>query len=248
MPRRGARTSEDPPADSPTPCRSHRAWRTAPRPAQSDGATRRRTTILGSVTVEPRDPAQVRIEQGTDPAATERILRALPERFGLEQSLLDHVAAAKRLPGHLARPGDDVVGLLLVERHFPTAAEIHRMAVAPAHHRTGVGRRLVAAAEAELAADGVRLLQVKTRSVRPGPELPGHPRLLRGDGLRAAGGASRPLAGQPVPDPGEDPGAGVSQPATATTARACRRSPDAVPGACGGLVNGFRREGRTSAR
>ena len=119
------------------------------------------------MTVEPRDPAQVRIEQGTDPAATERILRALPERFGLEQSLLDHVAAAKRLPGHLARPGDDVVGLLLVERHFPTAAEIHRMAVAPAHHRTGVGRRLVAAAEAELAADGVRLLQVKTRSDRP---------------------------------------------------------------------------------
>jgi len=101
------------------------------------------------------------------PAATERTLRALPERFGLEQSLLDHVAAAKRLPGHLARPGDDVVGLLLVERHFPTAAEIHRMAVAPAHHRTGVGRRLVAAAEAELAADGVRLLQVKTRSDRP---------------------------------------------------------------------------------
>ena len=36
------------------------------------------------------------------------------------------------------------------------------MAVDPAHHRTGVGRRLVAAAEGELAADGVRLLQVKT--------------------------------------------------------------------------------------
>jgi len=114
------------------------------------------------VTVEPRDPAQVRIEQGTDPAATERILRALPEWFGLEQSLLDYVEAAKRLPGHLARLGDDVVGLLLVERHFPTAAEIHLMAVDPAHHRAGIGRRLVAAAEAELAAGGVRLLQVKT--------------------------------------------------------------------------------------
>ena len=147
------------------------------------------------MTVEPRDPAEVRIERGTDPAATERILQALPEWFGLEQSLLDHVEAAKRLPSHLAPRGDDVVGVLLVEPHFPTAAQIHRMAVAPALHRTGVGRRLVAAAEAELAADGVRLLQVKTRSVGPGPELPGHPRLLRGDGFRAAGGASRPLAG-----------------------------------------------------
>src|SRR5665648_523275 len=220
MPRRGARTSEDPPADSPTPCRSHRAWRTAPRPAQSDGAARRRTTILGSVTVEPRDPAQVRIEQGTDPAATERILRALPEWFGLEQSLLDYVEAAKRLPGHLARLGDDVVGLLLVERHFPTAAEIHLMAVDPAHHRAGIGRRLVAAAEAELAAGGVRLLQVKTRSDRPtvrpsdpDPGLPGHPRLLRDNGLRAARGACGPRAGQPVPDHGEDPGTGVGRPA-----------------------------------
>jgi len=96
------------------------------------------------VSVEPLDPAEVRIEQGADPAATERILRALPEWFGLEQSLLDYVEAAKRLPGHLARLGDDVVGVLLVQRHFPAAAEIHLMA------------------EAELAADGVWLLQVKT--------------------------------------------------------------------------------------
>ena len=107
------------------------------------------------MTVEPCDPAEVRIERGADSAATERILRALPEWFGLEQSLLAYVEAAGRLPGYLARLGDDVVGVLLVQRHFPGAAEIHLMAVDAAHHRAGIGRRLVAA-------DGVRLLQVKT--------------------------------------------------------------------------------------
>jgi ribosomal protein S18 acetylase RimI-like enzyme len=36
------------------------------------------------------------------------------------------------------------------------------MAVEPATHRRGVGRRLVEALEADLIADGVELLQVKT--------------------------------------------------------------------------------------
>jgi ribosomal protein S18 acetylase RimI-like enzyme len=52
--------------------------------------------------------------------------------------------------------------VLLAERHFPHAAEIHLMAVDPARHRQGAGRALVAALEADLAADGVRFLQVKT--------------------------------------------------------------------------------------
>jgi GNAT superfamily N-acetyltransferase len=56
----------------------------------------------------------------------------------------------------------DPVGVLLAERHFPGAAEIHLMAVDPAWHRRGAGRVLVAALEADLIADGVEFLQVKT--------------------------------------------------------------------------------------
>lgn len=97
-----------------------------------------------------------------DPAATERILRALPDWFGIEDSLLEYVDAARRLPGFLARLGGDVVGVLLVARHFPESAEIHLMAVHPEHHRQGIGRALVVAAVDHLAADGTRLLQVKT--------------------------------------------------------------------------------------
>ena len=54
------------------------------------------------------------------------------------------------------------MGVLLAARHFPGAAEIYLMAVEPAVHRMGIDRALVRALEADLATDGVQLLQVKT--------------------------------------------------------------------------------------
>jgi ribosomal protein S18 acetylase RimI-like enzyme len=67
--------------------------------------------------------------------------------------------ATPPLPG-AAEP--EPVGVLLATRHFPSAAEIHLLAVDPSLHRRGVGRALVAALEADLIADGVKFLQVKT--------------------------------------------------------------------------------------
>ena len=105
---------------------------------------------------------------GQDPATVERLLRLLPTWFGIESAVAGYIEAARRLPTYLARPADSAeettppAGVLLAERHFPHAAEIHLMAVDPARHREGIGRALVAAAEADLAVDGVRFLQVKT--------------------------------------------------------------------------------------
>jgi len=83
---------------------------------------------------------------------------------------------AEGWPGGVGRPvgagrtlgAGPAVGVLLAARHFPGAAEIHLMAVDPAAHRRGVGRALVSALERDLAADHVRLLQVKTL----GPSAP----------------------------------------------------------------------------
>lgn len=103
-----------------------------------------------------------------DPATVGRLLGLLPTWFGIEAAVAGYVEAAKRLPTYLARSADPAArdeppaGVLLAERHFPRAAEIHLMAVDPARHRQGAGRALVAALEADLAADGVRFLQVKT--------------------------------------------------------------------------------------
>jgi GNAT superfamily N-acetyltransferase len=106
------------------------------------------------------------------PDDVERLLRALPDWFGIEESVVDYVADAERLPTYLAyaqsEPDGPAIGALLVGRHFPESAEIHLMAVAPALHRRGVGHALLAAAEHDLRADGVTVLQVKTQ----GPSQP----------------------------------------------------------------------------
>jgi ribosomal protein S18 acetylase RimI-like enzyme len=102
-----------------------------------------------------------------DPGTVQRLLSLLPTWFGIESSNAAYVDAARTLPTYLAWPGDEPergepVGVLLAARHFPQSAEIHLLAVDPALHRCGVGRALVTALEADLAADGVEFLQVKT--------------------------------------------------------------------------------------
>ena len=111
-----------------------------------------------------------------DPRTVGRLLRSLPEWFGIESSLVEYVAAARRMPAYLAWParstGQDQdkdqgqerhpVGALLAQRHFPCSAEIYLIAADRALHRRGIGRALVTALEADLIAGGVEFLQVKT--------------------------------------------------------------------------------------
>ncbi len=105
----------------------------------------------------------------SDPGTVERLLRSLPDWFGIESSIIGYIESAGRLPTYLAwrdpGPADSgrlPAGVLLAARHFPCSAEIYLMAVDPAVHRQGVGCALVAALEADLIADRVEFLQVKT--------------------------------------------------------------------------------------
>ena len=111
------------------------------------------------------------------PETVDRLLRSLPDWFGIESAVAGYVVKAHELPTYLAWPArgpaagaqePQPAGVLLAARHFPESAEIYLMAVAPAMHRQGIGRALVETFEADLIADGVKLLQVKTL----GPSLP----------------------------------------------------------------------------
>lgn len=101
-------------------------------------------------------------------AACERVLRALPDWFGIEASIADYVRDVEAMPCWVAREGEsdpngeDVVGFMALAAHRDWSREIHVMGVLPAMHGQGVGRALVAAAEAAARADGVRWLMVKT--------------------------------------------------------------------------------------
>ncbi|HET9116169.1 MAG TPA: coenzyme F420-0:L-glutamate ligase [Gaiellaceae bacterium] len=89
----------------------------------------------------------------------EAVLRDLPEWFGIEQATQAYVEAAATLPTLVVEPD---VGFLCLKRHTPRAAEIYVMGVRREHHRRGIGRALVAKAEAWCRAHGIRYLHVKT--------------------------------------------------------------------------------------
>jgi GNAT superfamily N-acetyltransferase len=108
------------------------------------------------------------------PDTVDRLLRLLPEWFGIEAAIVEYVERARKLPAYVAwacsRSSADAdggeereaVGVLLAERHFPGSAEVCLMAVDPTMHHHGIGRSLLQALEADLIADGVGLLGVKT--------------------------------------------------------------------------------------
>ena len=103
------------------------------------------------------------IVEVTDPAERSRlaaaVLRDLPDWFGIEAATEAYIRDVASLTTLAARDGS---GFLALKKHGPRAAEIYVMGVLRAHHRRGIGRALVAAAEAWCRASGIELLQVKT--------------------------------------------------------------------------------------
>lgn len=92
----------------------------------------------------------------------ERILRSLPDWFGIESSLVQYVNDVEKMPTFVCRRGEDVVGFLSIRKHNPFSAEIHVVGVLPNHHRQGIGKALLVCTEEWLQSDGVEFLQVKT--------------------------------------------------------------------------------------
>ena len=94
----------------------------------------------------------------------EPILRSLPEWFGIEEATRQYVLDIEALPTFLATVKGQVVGFLTLKQHSEYAAEVLVTGVYPQEHRKGVGRALMASAEAYLRERGVEYLQVKTLS------------------------------------------------------------------------------------
>jgi len=62
----------------------------------------------------------------------------------------------------LALLQSQVVGAITLKQHFPSAFEVHFMAVHPDHHRQGIGRTLLNHAEEVVRSWGGLWLMVKT--------------------------------------------------------------------------------------
>ena len=93
----------------------------------------------------------------------EAILRALPNWFGIEASILEYAEFIASHPVFFIEDEDEnLLGFIALGIHSPHAAEVHVMAVAPDAHRQGIGRRLLDEVQRWCREQGIEYLQVKT--------------------------------------------------------------------------------------
>jgi GNAT superfamily N-acetyltransferase len=104
---------------------------------------------------------EVRAAGPEDVAGCQAVVRGLPDFF--TPDVPDAVAAdVARHDSWVVAAGGEVVGFAVVDRRSPAAAELLWAAVAATRRGWGLGTRLVEHVLAELAADGVRLVEVRT--------------------------------------------------------------------------------------
>lgn len=117
-------------------------------------------------------PEWVARRDGQVPDEVDRLLRTVPQRFGREDANQEYVQDARTKETWTVRERQErVLGVALVERHFPHVAEIHLIVVDQEFHGQGVGTALIAAIEEDGRTSGVRLLEVKTLGMSdPNPE------------------------------------------------------------------------------
>lgn len=94
----------------------------------------------------------------------EKILRALPQWFGIESAILDYVRDVQSMPMYVAEVESELAGFVSLKEHTPQAAEVYVMGVLSQFHRQKVGRLLLEHAEKDLAHRGFQYLTVKTLS------------------------------------------------------------------------------------
>jgi ribosomal protein S18 acetylase RimI-like enzyme/catechol 2,3-dioxygenase-like lactoylglutathione lyase family enzyme len=94
----------------------------------------------------------------------EKILRSLPQWFGIESAIVDYVNDVQSMETLAAEEAGEVIGFLSFNKHNNCSAEIHVMGVLEKYHRKGIGQKLVARAEDILREQGLKFLTVKTLS------------------------------------------------------------------------------------
>jgi GNAT superfamily N-acetyltransferase len=92
----------------------------------------------------------------------ETILRTVPDWFGIEEALVRYAADTVALPTFAVQREERSDTFVSLREHFPSAWEIHCMAVRAGARRHGDGAALMQHAERWLAERGVEVLQVKT--------------------------------------------------------------------------------------
>ena len=111
-----------------------------------------------------------RLARPDDADACVAVLQALPDFFTLNTHAEIREAVAGGHRAWVAPGADRIVGVVVVEQRFPRTAEITFAAVMPERRNHGIGTALVEQALAELAREGVAVVEVKTLDASAGYE------------------------------------------------------------------------------
>jgi len=90
------------------------------------------------------------------------ILRALPNWFGVEASIVDYVRQVRTMPFYGAFCGDIAIGFVAVKHHNSYTAEVCVMGLLQEYHRQGIGRRMIGYCEGLCLENNIEFLTVKT--------------------------------------------------------------------------------------
>jgi ribosomal protein S18 acetylase RimI-like enzyme len=93
----------------------------------------------------------------------EKILRSLPQWFGIESAIIDYIKDVQAMEIWVAIDSD-VVGFISLNKHNKHTAEIHVMGLLPEYHGKKIGSELIQSAEESLNSQGFKFLTVKTLS------------------------------------------------------------------------------------
>lgn len=111
--------------------------------------------------------SSVRIMKIEDPEekslACEKILRSLPQWFGIESAILDYIKDVRTMETWVAIDSN-AVGFISLNKHNQQTAEIHVMGLLPEFHGKKFGSELIRVAEESLLSQGFKFLTVKTLS------------------------------------------------------------------------------------
>lgn len=105
-------------------------------------------------------------DPGARQAICNEILRALPEWFGIEESIVAYVRDVGALPCITAGLYGKVVGFCAYRTHYNTNAELFVLGIFREFHRMGIGARMIAAVEAVCRSENIPYMSVKTLSER----------------------------------------------------------------------------------
>lgn len=91
-----------------------------------------------------------------------RVLEALPEWFGIEESREEYIRESMEQPFFACYAGGEPVGFLCLKETGRATVELAVMGIMPAFHRRGLGRALFDRAREYAVSCGYSFLQVKT--------------------------------------------------------------------------------------